>query len=94
MRDLLLDADPQWSSYPARAGYPVRRGFTASSLTYLEYWITRRRVMTAVSYLRTVVSDISAELFASSASSAEIAAVCFGVPQLGASLPSPQARGR
>ena len=45
-------------------------------------------------YRRTVVSDISAELLASSASSAEISAVCFGVPQLGASLPSPQARGR
>jgi hypothetical protein len=45
-------------------------------------------------YRRTVVSEISAELFASSASSAEMAAVCFGDPQLGASLPSPQARGR
>ena len=39
-------------------------------------------------------SDISAELWAASASSAEIAAVWAGLPQLGASLPSPQARGR
>ena len=36
----------------------------------------------------------SAELCAASASFADIAAVCAGVPQLGASLPSPQARGR
>ena len=40
------------------------------------------------------LSDISAELLAAPASSAEISAVCAGVPQLGASLPSPQARGR
>jgi len=39
-------------------------------------------------------SDISAELLAASASCADICAVCAGVPQLGASLPSPQARGR
>jgi hypothetical protein len=45
-------------------------------------------------YRRTVVSDNSAELFAAPASSAEISAVWAGVPQLGASLPSPQARGR
>ena len=38
--------------------------------------------------------DISAELCAACASSLEISAVCAGVPQLGASLPSPQARGR
>jgi len=36
----------------------------------------------------------SAELCATSASLAEIAAVSAGVPQLGASLPLPQARGR
>jgi len=36
----------------------------------------------------------SAELWAASASFAEIEAVSAGVPQLGASLPSPQARGR
>ena len=36
----------------------------------------------------------SAELCAASASWAEICAVCAAVPQLGASLPSPQARGR
>jgi hypothetical protein len=36
----------------------------------------------------------SAELCAASASLAEIAAVSAAVPQLGASLPSPQARGR
>jgi hypothetical protein len=36
----------------------------------------------------------SAELCAASASFAEISAVAAGVPQLGASLPSPQARGR
>jgi hypothetical protein len=36
----------------------------------------------------------SASLLASSASSAEIAAVWAGLPQLGASLPSPQAFGR
>ena len=47
-----------------------------------------------VRYRRTVVSDNSAELFAAPASFAEISAVWAGVPQLGASLPSPQARGR
>jgi hypothetical protein len=36
----------------------------------------------------------SAELCAASASLADISAVWAGVPQLGASLPSPQARGR
>jgi hypothetical protein len=36
----------------------------------------------------------SAELCAASASLAEIAAVSAAVPQLGASLPLPQARGR
>ena len=43
------------SSSPAKAGDPVRRGFSIQSLTSLEYWITRpsaqlrtRRVMTAV----------------------------------------------
>jgi hypothetical protein len=36
----------------------------------------------------------SAELCAASASFAEISAVCAAVPQLGVSLPSPQARGR
>jgi hypothetical protein len=45
-------------------------------------------------YRRTVDPDSSAELCAASASFAEIAAVSAGVPQLGASLPSPQARGR
>ena len=39
-------------------------------------------------------TPISAELLASWASSAESAAVWAGVPQLGSSLPSPQARGR
>jgi hypothetical protein len=28
-------------SYPAKAGYPVRRGLSVLSLTSLEYWITR-----------------------------------------------------
>ena len=36
----------------------------------------------------------SAELWAASASLAEISAVAAAVPQLGASLPSPQLRGR
>jgi hypothetical protein len=31
------------SSYPAHAGYPVRRGFSIPALTSLEYWITRVR---------------------------------------------------
>jgi hypothetical protein len=31
------------SSYPAKAGYPVRRSFSASSWTLVEYWITRFR---------------------------------------------------
>ena len=30
------------SSYPAHAGYPVRRSFSILSLMTLEYWITRR----------------------------------------------------
>ena len=30
-------------SYPAHAGYPVRRGLSVSSLVSLEYWITRFR---------------------------------------------------
>ena len=29
------------SSYPAQAGYPVRRGFSVQSLLSLEYWVTR-----------------------------------------------------
>jgi hypothetical protein len=29
-------------SYPAHAGYPVRRGLSALSLTSLGYWIARR----------------------------------------------------
>ena len=42
------------SSYPAQAGYPVRRGLSVRSLLPPEYWVTRpsaqlrtRRVMTA-----------------------------------------------
>jgi nicotinate-nucleotide pyrophosphorylase (carboxylating) len=46
------------------------------------------------SYRRTEFGLSSASLLASSASSCEMAAVCAGVPQLGASLPSPQAFGR
>lgn len=53
-----------------------------------------RPVVTLRIYRRTVASDSSAELCAASANLAEIAAVSAGVPQLGASLPSPQARGR
>jgi hypothetical protein len=35
------------SSYPAKAGYPVRRGLSIPSLTSLEYWIARSsRAMT------------------------------------------------
>ena len=45
-------------------------------------------------YRRSLALEISAELRLASASCAEISAVCAGVPQLGASLPSPQARGR
>src|ERR1700690_2501102 len=30
-------------SYPAKAGYPVRRGFAVLSPAALEYWITRFR---------------------------------------------------
>src|SRR5882757_709467 len=30
------------SSYPANAGYPVRRGLSIQSLAPLEYWIARR----------------------------------------------------
>jgi hypothetical protein len=30
-------------SCPAKAGHPVRRGFSVLSLTSLEYWITRLR---------------------------------------------------
>jgi hypothetical protein len=36
-----------WSSYPANAGHPVRRGFSAQSLASLEYWVARSsRAMT------------------------------------------------
>jgi hypothetical protein len=45
---------PSPSSCPAKAGHPVRRGFSVQARTSLEYWITRpsaqlrtRRVMTA-----------------------------------------------
>jgi len=31
------------SSYPAKAGYPVRRGRSVQSPAALEYWITRLR---------------------------------------------------
>src|SRR5512138_1257323 len=38
----------QQSSYPAHAGYPVRRGFSDQSSASLEYWIARSsRAMTA-----------------------------------------------
>src|SRR5260370_19977693 len=33
----------QFSSYPAKAGYPVRRGFSILSPAPSEYWITRVR---------------------------------------------------
>src|SRR5215213_5399639 len=36
---LVLPAHVQ--SYPANAGYPVRRGVSVESLKSLEYWITR-----------------------------------------------------
>jgi len=36
-------AAPTRLSYPAHAGYPVRRGFSIQSLAPLEYWITRMR---------------------------------------------------
>src|SRR5258706_15521405 len=59
--------------------------------------LPRHRVNSSIGrmrlYRRTLDSDISAELCAASASFAEMAAVSAGVPQLGASLPSPQARG-
>jgi hypothetical protein len=41
-----------------------------------------------------LASDSSAELWPSSASFAEIAAVSAGVPPRGAALPAPHARGR
>src|SRR5256886_13374560 len=51
---------PRVPSYPANAGYPVRRGVSVESLKSLEYWITRssaqlrtRRVMTAERYCMT-----------------------------------------
>ncbi len=53
-----------------------------------------RRPPLGLNQRRTAVSDISAELLAASASFADMAAVCAAVPQLGASLPSHQARGR
>src|SRR5216683_1461742 len=35
-------------SYPAHAGYPVRRGLSVPSLASLEYWVARSsRAMTA-----------------------------------------------
>ena len=46
---------PPPPSFPAKAGYPVRRSFSVQSLLPLEYWITRpsaqlrtRRVMTVL----------------------------------------------
>ena len=35
------DAIATTCSSPAKAGYPVRRGFLARSLPSLEYWVTR-----------------------------------------------------
>ena len=40
--DDLLSSHPE-PSYPAQAGYPVRRGFSVQTLTSLGYWITRMR---------------------------------------------------
>ena len=42
--DLALNASATlWLSYPAKAGYPVRCGFSIPSPPPLEYWITRFR---------------------------------------------------
>jgi hypothetical protein len=36
------------SSCPAKAGHPVRRGFSIQSLRSLEYWIVRRSLSSGV----------------------------------------------
>jgi hypothetical protein len=45
----LVNREPlDTSSYPAKAGYPVRRGLSVQSSTSLEYWVARSsRAMTA-----------------------------------------------
>jgi hypothetical protein len=74
-------------SLPAiRSEYPY-----LSSKRFTLYGVNVRSEIVPNNYC---FADISAELFAASASFAEIAAVSAAVPQVGASLPSPQARGR
>jgi hypothetical protein len=47
-------------SYPAQAGYPVRRGLSVQSLTPLEYWVARSsRAMTSESVARSYSLHIS-----------------------------------
>ena len=47
-------------SYPAHAGYPVRRGFSIPSQPSLEYWVARSsRAMTVESVARSYSSDES-----------------------------------
>src|SRR5882762_9666778 len=42
---MLRSAAPHyWSSYPAKAGYPVRCGFSIRSLNALEYLVARSRL--------------------------------------------------
>src|SRR6185436_19211416 len=52
---LVLPAHVQ--SYPANAGYPVRRGVSVESLKSLEYWITR-----STAQLRTRRGDDSGKI--------------------------------
>ena len=80
-----------------KAGSPGRSALAVRGARGREKRVVQGIDRTAPSgrcYRRTVLGDSSAELLAASASSAEISAVWAGVPQLGASLPSPQARGR
>src|SRR5712664_3737783 len=49
-------------SYPAHAGYPVRRGFSIPSQSSLEYWIARSsRAMTAVGVARVSTPSLRAQ---------------------------------
>ena len=81
-------------SHCSEAVIPVHRAAPQSALSIPDSQSSMRPGMTDDRRAYRFALACSAELCAASASLAEIAAVSAAVPQLGASLPLPQARGR
>jgi hypothetical protein len=70
------------SSYPAHAGYPVRRGLSDQSLASLEYWIARSsRAMTEFDADRLLTCEI-ARTYALTGSGNTAAILVFSVAAL------------